>query len=401
MFPKPEQVSGGLQLAAVGKQNGCLFIGESPPGFDGRKIRVCIVTNKTGQGNRHRKRFRLDELVHPGQGSGRTVAHVFHAGGWSARAGPPIGVIIAVTLRLEFLQRRTVPVRFRRPGWVIVVAYRVYDNVGDNYTAVRTRVRFVRLQQLEAFSAILKGSQERPQYRHIVRDRVMRTKIRRVGIGDDQQPARVDGCARWKLEVNSSHAPGVPGVLRIIQRNRMFRDVLELHEFRPGVFFRMIMNLGDDDRSHFGAGVGEAQCRSRLGRILGLAAGRHEPAESHAVFRSPKGKPIGKPGELAAGLSGKQKNLITMGIEGKPSVIGVELFLGENDVASRRKDCALGYGIFRRLTPVIGEQPMAEIHGSGVGIVNFNGVHGGGIAVGQHLGDPCRLDVRGQIVAPR
>ena len=239
-----------------------------------------------------------------------------------------------MTLRLEFLQRRTVSVGFRRPGWVIIVTYRVDDNIGDNFTTVRIRVRFVRLQQLEAFSAVLKGSLERPQNRHIVRDRVMRTKIKRVSVGDYEQAAGGDDCPGWKLEVNSTHVPGVLGVLRIIQQNRLWGDVLQLYELRSGAL-RMIMNLVDDDRSHFGTGVGEAQTRSRLGRILGLAVGCHEPAKSHTVFRCAKSKSIGKPGELAVGIGGKQKNLISMGIEGKPVVIGIELVLGENNIASR------------------------------------------------------------------
>ena len=95
------------------------------------------------------------------------------------------------------------------------------------------------------------------------------------------------------------------------------------------------MNLVDDDRSRFGAGVGEAQCWFRLGRILGLAISCNVPAESHAVFRCAKSKSIGKPGELAVGIGLKQKNLIAVGIEGKPVVIGIELFLGENSIASR------------------------------------------------------------------
>ena len=146
VFSKIEQLSGGLHLAAVCKHHGCLIIGERPFGFDSWIIRVRIVTDHTGQANRNGKRFRLDDMIHAGHDSGWAVAHVFHAWGWSARAGPPIGGIIAVPLRLEFLQRRAISVRFRRPGWVIVVAYRVYDNVGDNFTAVGTRVRFVRLQ---------------------------------------------------------------------------------------------------------------------------------------------------------------------------------------------------------------------------------------------------------------
>ena len=95
------------------------------------------------------------------------------------------------------------------------------------------------------------------------------------------------------------------------------------------------MNLVDDDRSRFGAGVGEAQCWFRLGRILGLAISCNVPAESHAVFRCTKSKPIGKPGKFPIGLSGKQKNLITMGIEGKSVVIGIKLVFGENDIAAR------------------------------------------------------------------
>ena len=162
----------------------------------------------------------------------------------------------------------------------------------------------------------------------------MRSKIRRVNVGDYEQAAGGDDCPDWKLEVNPTHAPGVLRVLRIIQQNRIWSDVLQLHELWSGAL-RMIMNLVDDDRSHFRAGVREAQTWSQLGRILGLAVVCHIPAKSHAVFRCAKSKSIGKPSEFAVGIGGKQKNLITMGIEGKPVVIGIELILGENNIASR------------------------------------------------------------------
>ena len=74
------------------------------------------------------------------------------------------------------------------------------------------------------------------------------------------------------------------------------------------------------------------------------------------------------------------------------SRVGVPIIFGHNEIAARGNDGRSGNAEFLRHSALVGQIPVADVHGRRVGVIKLDGIKLRRVGVGEGLVDPDRAE---------
>src|SRR6266542_1686245 len=182
------------------------------------------------------------------------------------------------------------------------------------------------------------------------------------------------------------------------QRDWRIADVAQFDEFICRVVEnfrsrtdvgRMIHDFTDDQRSHFWAGIYDAQSGAGLNRKLLVPGADDIAAKSRAVLLRAKIKAMRIAGKIPVGIRGEQIHCISQRAERERNasqVIEIQFRVVKQSESARSNERVAWDAVFGWYAPIIRQKPAADVGRSRAEVLQFDGIlRRRSIAAAEHL----------------